>query len=141
MDRAEVASLVNDFFINVGKMTTGSSSACLHVITDDKESQTEFNVNPPNVERYTDENPMDQFKLFEGSEQEVLKLVKDINVSKSSGLDNVSSFIIKEVFQILIPEVTHMFNLSIRTSIFPEAWKRALVIPIPKSVNLTNVKN
>ena len=35
----------------------------------------------------------------------------------------------------------HMFNLSIRTSCFPSAWKSASVIPIPKSGNLTKVQN
>ena len=71
----------------------------------------------------------------------VLKLVKDINVSKSSGIDNVSSFIIKEAFTYLLKEVTFMFNLSIKTSVFPEPWKKALVVPIPKTGDLTNVKN
>ena len=33
-----------------------------------------------------------------------------------------------------------MLNLSIEYSIFPDAWKSALVIPIPKSGDLTNVK-
>ena len=71
----------------------------------------------------------------------MLKIIKEINISKSSGLDNISSFIIKEAFEILLPEVTFMFNLSIRTSEFPEAWKQALVVPIPKSGNLTKVQN
>ena len=34
-----------------------------------------------------------------------------------------------------------MLNLSIRTSTFPDAWKRATVIPIPKTGNLTMVQN
>ena len=38
-------------------------------------------------------------------EKDVFKIVKDINIAKSSGLDNVSSLIVKEAFRILIPEV------------------------------------
>ena len=57
---------------------------------------------------------------------EVFKVVKDINISKSSGLDKISSFIIKEAFKILTPEVTHMYNLSIGSSTFQSAWKEAL---------------
>ena len=41
----------------------------------------------------------------------------------------------------LSPEITFLMNLSISTSTFPSAWKEALVIPIPKSGNLTQVKN
>ena len=74
-------------------------------------------------------------------EVDVYKVVKDINISKSSGLDNISSFIIKEAFKILSPEVTYMYNLSVETSIFPSAWKEALIVPIPKSGNLTKVQN
>ena len=72
---------------------------------------------------------------------EVFKLVKDINVSKSSGLHNISSFIVKEAFAVLVEEVTHLFNLSISSSKFPKAWKDALVIPIPKSGDLSKVQN
>ena len=72
---------------------------------------------------------------------EVLKVINEINVSKASGLQSISSFIIKEAFRILSLQVTHMMNLSIVKAIFPTAWKKALVIPIPKSGNLTMVQN
>ena len=65
----------------------------------------------------------------------------NINVSKSSGLDNISSLVIKECFKVLNPEITHMYNLSIETSTFPDAWKNALNIPISKSGNLKQGKN
>ena len=68
-------------------------------------------------------------------------MVKEINVSKSSGLENISSFIVKEAFTALISQITFLYNLSLHTSIFLAAWKKALVIPIPKSGNLTQVKN
>ena len=55
-------------------------------------------------------------------------------------IDNYVS-VIKEVFNILLPKITFLFQLSARTSIFPAAWKEALVIPIPKSGDLTRVKN
>ena len=72
---------------------------------------------------------------------EVYKIVKSINVCKSSGLTNISSFVLKEVFLILIEQVTYMFKLAISSPIFPSDWKKALVIPIPKTRNLTKVQN
>ena len=48
---------------------------------------------------------------------------------------------VKEVFVILLTQITHMFNRALQTSIFPEAWKEALIIPIPKSGNLSKVQN
>ena len=79
--------------------------------------------------------------LVELREIEVFNVVKEINVAKSSGLEDISSFIIKEAFKLLIKEVTYMFNLSIRSSKFPRAWKRATITPIPKAGNLTLVQN
>ena len=34
-----------------------------------------------------------------------------------------------------------MYNFSIQTNTFPDDWKKALVIPIPKTGNLTDVQN
>ena len=79
--------------------------------------------------------------MAEVNETEVFQIIKDINISKSSGIDDVSSFVLKEGSKILITGITYMFNLSIRHSKFPTAWKQALVIPITKSGNLTMVKN
>ena len=84
----------------------------------------------------------DQFdSIHKVLEADILRLVADINISKSSGLNNVSSFVLKEAFKILISEVTFMYNLSIHYSRFPTAWKQALVIPIPKAVNSAMVQN
>ena len=90
--------------------------------------------------RATDEDGAETSKLVKVCKTEVLRVTKEINIAKSSGLDNISSFIIKELFMVLLTQVTHMLNLSIEYSIFPDAWKSALVIPIPKSGDLTNVK-
>ena len=75
----------------------------------------------------------------EFTEAEVMKVVKSMNVSKSSGLSYISSFVVKEVFSILTHQITFLFNLTIRTSIFPKAWKEALVSP--KTGNAKQVQN
>ena len=71
----------------------------------------------------------------------VLKAVQSINISKSSGLNDISSFVVKEVFSILLSQITHLLNLALHISIFPDAWKEALIIPIPKSGDLAKVQN
>ena len=68
-------------------------------------------------------------------------IVKTINVAKSSGLDSVNSLVIKTAFKILLPEVTQMFNLSIQAMLYPNSWKKATVVPIPKVGNLSRVQN
>ena len=123
LDKNKVAHFINDYFINVGnfKRTNSQSYSSDECIEDHGGPQLE--------------------SLSEVLEKDVFKIVKDINIAKSSGLGNISSFIVKEAFKILIPEVTYMYNLSIQTAVFPAAWKQALVIPIPKSGNLSMVQN
>ena len=115
-------SILNGYFINVGKSPN---------LGDDLQKE---GVNDCLKE-------VDPYKFKKLTEKEVFKVVKDINISKSSGIDNISSHIIKETFLALIPEVTHLFNLSLTSRIFPRAWKDALVIPIPKTGDLSKVKN
>ena len=62
----------------------------------------------------------------------VQKLVKKIDISKSSGLSEVNSKSLKDAFAILIPELTHIFNESLETGIFPDAWSIGYITPIPK---------
>ena len=134
LDREEVAHYINNYFVNVGKVSLSNN------VSDD--------FNSPNSQSLQDATPESTLssdlalKQFEELNKiEVLKVIKEINISKSSGLDNISSFIIKELFEILLPKVTYLFNLSIRTETFPREWKSALVIPIPKTGDLTSVKN
>ena len=131
VEKTKVAHFINDYFVNIGKFQS----------PEDGDGDCEEHPSGPS-QTYLDSSPIaDQFTLSRVNGVEVFRIIKDINVSKSSGLDNISSFIIKEAFTALIPEVTFMFNLSISTANFPYAWKEALVIPIPKTGNLTQVKN
>ena len=68
-----------------------------------------------------------QCSMDDISKSEVNKVVRSINVSKSSCLDNISSSVIKIAFETLEPVVTYLYNLSIRTTTFPDLWKKALM--------------
>ena len=125
--REDVAQFINNYFINVGNFSAPEGAPLRNKDTW-----------PQVVE---DLSSSDLCGFDEVLEKEVFDIVKNINVSKSSGLEDISSFIVKEAFKFLIPEITYMYNLSIRLSKFPTAWKQALVVPIPKSGNLTLVKN
>ena len=124
VDKGDVAHFINDYFINVGNcnLQEEGNQGVL--------SESGNLLDPP---------PPWSFEKFK--ETEVYKVVKGINVTKSSGMEDLSSYMLKEIFLKLIPEITHLFNLSIRSGCFPDAWKDALVIPIPKEGNSTKVQN
>ena len=126
LDRTEVAHFINNYFINVGNLS--SPLDALSVQTDD-----------PSMLEGHDE--CEDCAWNEVGQLEVHKVIKSINTSKSSGLDNISSLVIKTAFESLIPEVTFMYNLSFDRACFPNNWKKALVVPIPKQGNLTKVQN
>ena len=65
----------------------------------------------------------------------VVKLVKDIDINKSSGIENVPSFILKDVFEVITPQLTYLFNQSLSLGIFPDTWAIATVKPLPKAGN------
>ena len=136
LGREEVAGFINSYFINVGKIDPQPD-----VINDPAPSPTSPPEPPEPKDSSEPEVKHELVAIEVFTETEVFRVVKEINVSKSSGLEHFSSFIVKELFGALIPEVTHMYNLSIKKSIFPAAWKSALVVPIPKAGDLTNVKN
>ena len=56
-----------------------------------------------------------------------------INVNKSSGLDNIPNKLLKMAAEIVSQSLTHIFNKSLCTGIFPNDWKLARVIPIHKN--------
>ena len=85
MQKDEVASYVNDYFINIGR---------------DAGTQT------PQASIGMEQADPEGWLISEFTESEVYKVVKTINTSKSSGLNNISSFIMKEVFEILNPQLT-----------------------------------
>ena len=73
--------------------------------------------------------------------QDIKLALKEIDTAKGSGIDYLPTFIIKDAFDCLLPQVCHLLNQSLHTGIYPNAWAVAKVTPIPKGGDLRNVKN
>jgi len=71
----------------------------------------------------------------------VLKAISDLNANFSKDNYNMDATFLKKYSQIIIQPLTHIINFSIKTGIFPDVWKKALVKPIFKSGNTTDVSN
>ena len=67
------------------------------------------------------------------SENDVLKLLHGLGPNKSSGIDGISSRILKHSAAVISPSLTSIFKQSILTGIFPNNWKIARITPIFKS--------
>ena len=105
--------------------------------------------NPPNKfgtgtvrEYYKNLNLEEKSFTFEPTTHAVvLKLLEDLNPSKSAGLDNIGGKFLKEGASILASPLTDLCNLSISLSSFPDECKVAKLKPLYKKETKTKPKN
>ena len=72
------------------------------------------------------------FQLSEIKSSRVLKLLLKLDVSKATGLDQISNKILKLACPVICNQLTDLFNLSVKSGVFPNDWKLAKVSPIHK---------
>ena len=65
--------------------------------------------------------------------EEVHKLLKNININKSQGPDNIPNIFYKTTADFLCQPLCNIFNLCIQSGIYPETWKESVIVPIPKT--------
>ena len=87
-------------------------------------------LEPPNV-----------FSLHEAGIEDVLCEIKNLKISKPSGIENVSTKVLKDALWILAHQFTWLLNMSIRDAQVPVDWKKAKVSLIPKDGDLTDINN
>ena len=63
---------------------------------------------------------------------EVKKIISNLKLSKSCGLDDIDTYVIKLVANELVPVITHVVNLSVSQKLFPGQWKTSKIIPLHK---------
>ena len=119
----QIPDYINSFFVNVG-------TNIIDAIDFNLDEWTFDGIEYPSL-----------FTLNEVTIENVVKEIKGLKLSKPSGVDNISTKLIKDALWILAHQFTHLLNLSIHTSKIPDEWKKAKITPIPKDGDLTDVKN
>ena len=71
----------------------------------------------------------------------VKEIILGLKNSKSCGVDNIDTYVIKLIVNEILPAVTHIVNLSIQQSKFPSMYKAAKVIPLLKKGDPLEAKN
>ena len=64
--------------------------------------------------------------------KEIIPVLKNINVTKSSAVRHMSSMVLKDAFLAVPDKLCKIYNCSLERQIFPKAWKTSMVIPVPK---------
>ncbi|XP_050359945.1 uncharacterized protein LOC126779869 [Nymphalis io] len=81
-----------------------------------------------------------EFFIKECSKEQVLNIINNIS-SNAIGHDNISITMIKLTLPVTLDIITYIINQSIKTHTFPDSWKIAKVIPLPKITSVENYKD
>ena len=79
--------------------------------------------------------------LFETSEIELSQSIKELNISKSSAIEHLSTKVLQEAFMTLLPRPVRLFKISFIKGYIPDCWKCAIVVPLHKGGDTMDVNN
>ena len=71
------------------------------------------------------------FQFHEVTERDIIEIVKTLK-SNSCGIDEISAFFVKLSISQSAAAIADIVNTSFRYNKFPERWKKAIIIAIPK---------
>lgn len=129
---SDVSNLFNEYFINVGNELLGENP------------ETPINVNSMGTFDRFEGRIRDTEFFQEATQQEVLKIVKEkIPLGKAPGYDKVPSFVLKKLITCarFLEKLTAIVNQMFTTGLFPDEAKKAIVVPIHKDGDKSDVKN
>ena len=70
--------------------------------------------------------------------QNIKGFISELDKSKSSGIEHLSSRDLIDAFKAIPNVLLHIMNLSIATAVFPDSWKLATILPLEKVKNATS---
>ena len=79
--------------------------------------------------------------LFNTNTVEILKIIKSLKNTNSTGYDDFSTKFVKLSASLIAPALVKIFNLAINTGIYPDSLKIAKVIPVFKKGDQMSVNN
>ena len=74
-------------------------------------------------------------------EEDILKLIRNLNRAKAHGYDAISIAMLKICDISISKPLCYLFKNCLSESTFPEAWKKANVVPIFKKGSRQDFKN
>ena len=93
---------------------------------------------------YYDNNVVSKNLNFEPSEtspEKVLSILKDLNPSKTAGINNLSGKFLKDAAYVLARPISQLYSLSIKLNSFSTSYKIAKVKPLLKKDSKTDPQN
>ena len=117
-DKAAIANHMNKYFTSIGMQYAKS-----------------VNESDVPLETYLNKISKNEKTIFlhPTNKDEVLRLLNVLTCKSSSGWDGISNKLLKSIKEVVAEPLAIIFNISIKTGIFPKIFKAADIIPLYKS--------
>lgn len=119
---------VNMYFVSIGK-------ALAQKISPGSSSQKVCNLNQFHS------SPVASFAFLKTDCEEVYRTIMSLKSESAPGWDNVSTRFLKLASKTIVPVISHLANLCFELGIFPAALKKAIITPVYKNGDKSDVSN
>lgn len=82
-----------------------------------------------------------EIEIREIHQNEVSRAIQKLKPKRSSGPDGIPPYIFKGCKEYIIQPLHYIFNLSLKTGTFPQAWKLSKITPLSKTAEITEISN
>ena len=102
-----------------------------------------FNLSYPPLDPSTTQEQQSHFSYeqFYITFDEVEHMLKSLDCSKACGPDKISAQMLKYTASTIAPSIARLFNCSIHSGKLPDQWKLSMIVPIPKSSQMSELGN
>ena len=129
-DPVETSNIFKTFFSDIAK----------NLLSKLPIAPNRFNKNSV-LEYYKNLQVTKNFQFSQITDATIFEILKNLDVSKSAGNDNITAIFLKDGAEYLASPIAQLCNLSISTSTFPDNCKSAKVLPLYKKGSKTDPKN
>lgn len=127
---SEISNLLNDHFVSVGANVADAT----------KKDIVNSNYYSRRIRSRKLQTSSSIF--FEPvSTEEVVNFINELKEGTSPGYDNLPAKLLKQIAPLLANPLQYIFNLSLKTGVFPSAFKKSIVIPLFKKGDTKLVTN
>ena len=126
-NESDLTEIFNDYFVNI--------ASALKEPNIDSDFEKHSNYVSTKVPSDT------EFKIPLTNQTFIKSFLSNLNVNKSTGLDNIGPKILKLSANVITPSILFIVNKSISFNKFPNLWKEAKVKPLFKSGSKDDINN
>lgn len=75
------------------------------------------------------------------AEEEIIVALKKLKPKLTRGPDDIPAFVVRDCAYVLAKPLTILFNLSLKTGVYPSLWKVSRICPVHKKGSKNNIEN